>query len=85
MKKHRGVKVLLWIVIVILAIVIFALIFMRAYPVFGGRPTSVDREDYAKRAEGYFDGKKFYYPSEWELTGITEDKRVLRQHRTTRG
>lgn len=79
LKNHKVVKVLLWIIIVILAIVIFALIFMRAYPVFGGRPTSADREDYAKRAEGYFDGKKFYYPSEWELTGITEDKRVSKK------
>ena len=76
LKNHKVVKVLLWIVIVILAIVIFALIFMRVYPVFGGRPTSADREDYIKRADGYFDGKHFNYPSEWELAGVSADNRV---------
>ena len=67
---------MLWIVIIILAIMAFVLIFMRAYPEFGGRPTKADREDYAKRAEEYFDGKHFSYPSEWELEGVSADNRV---------
>lgn len=75
-RKHKVVRVLLWVIIVVAAVVIFALIFMRAYPVFGGRPTAEDREDYTKRAEGYFDGKHFNYPKEWELEGIPTDVRV---------
>ncbi len=67
---------MLWTVIIILSIIVFALIFMRAYPVFGGRPTQADREDYAERAEGYFDGKHFNYPSEWVLKGVSADNRV---------
>lgn len=76
LKNHRIVRIMLWTIIVIAALIGFALIFMRAYPVFGGRPTKADREDYAKRAEGYFDGKKFYYPSEWEIEGVNADNRV---------
>lgn len=62
LKKYRIVRIMLWTVIVIVALIGFALIFMRAYHVFGGRPTKADREDYAKQAYGYFDGKHFYYP-----------------------
>lgn len=53
LKNHKVVKVLLWIVIIVLTVVVFALIFMRAYPVFGGRPTSADRKDYAKTLRDY--------------------------------
>ena len=63
MKIFKAVKVLLWIFIVVFVIVLFAFVFMRAYPQFGGRPDKADREDYAKRAIGYFDSKKFSYPS----------------------
>ena len=73
---------MLWIVIIILAIMAFVLIFMRAYPEFGGRPTKADREDYAKRAEEYFDGKHFSYPSEWELEGVSADNRVSKKATT---
>ena len=75
-KTHKAVRVMLWIIIIIIAIIVFALIFMRAYPVFGGRPTKADHEDYIKRAEGYFDGKHFSYPSEWDLEGVSADNRV---------
>lgn len=78
-KEHKAMRVLLYIVIIILAITIIALIFMRAYPGFGGRPTSKDLEDYAKRADGCFDGKHFNYPKEWELEGITADNRVSKK------
>lgn len=73
---------MLWIVIIILAIMAFVLIFMRAYPEFGGRPTKADREDYAKRAEEYFDGKHFSYPSECELEGVSADNRVSKKATT---
>ena len=71
LKNHKGVRILLWIVIVILAVIVIALFFMRVYPVFGGRPTAKDRADYKSRAAEYFDGKHFHYPSEWELEVIT--------------
>ena len=75
-KKHRGVRVLLTVLIVILCIIAFALIFMRVYPEFGGRPSRSDRKDYSARAEGYYDVKHFDYPSKWVLEGINSDNRV---------
>ena len=76
LKKHKVVKGMLWILITILAIIIFAIVVMRAYPVFGGRPTRADRRDYAERAGDCFNGKTFNYPSEWELEGLSADNRV---------
>lgn len=74
---------MLWTVIIIAVLIGFVLIFMRAYPVFGDRPTKADRENYVKLAEGYFDGKHFYYPSEWELAGVSVDNRVSARGNTT--
>lgn len=82
MKIFKAVKVLLWIFIVVFVIALFAFVFMRAYPQFGGRPDKADREDYAKRAIGYFDSKKFSYPSKWVIDGVSEDKRVSEKSTT---
>lgn len=76
LRIHRGVRIMFWIIAVVIVMIVSAVVFMRVYPAFGGRPNKTDREDYAKRANGYFDGKHFYYPSEWELTGIEDDQRV---------
>ena len=76
LKRHKFLRVIFWLFIICLFIYIAARIVMRVYPAFGGRATRTDRSDYERRAEGYFDGKKFYYPSEWELEGLTEDIRV---------
>ncbi len=76
LKKYKAVRILLWIIAVIAALVIFAFIFMRAFPAFGGRPSKADRADYAKRADGYFDGEHFIYPAKWELAGVSSDNRV---------
>ncbi|MBR1737171.1 MAG: MBL fold metallo-hydrolase [Firmicutes bacterium] len=65
-----------WIIVVILAVIISAVIFMRVYPVFGSRPEETDLKDYAERAQGYFDGKVFEYPSEWEIDGVSSDNRI---------
>ena len=67
---------MLWIFIIILAVIAAALIFMRVYPEFGGRPTKADRRNYSERAGEYFDGRHFNYPSEWELAGLSADNRV---------
>lgn len=75
-RKHRLLRIFFWLIVIIMAIILFALVFMRIYPEFGGRPTNSDRADYAERADGYFDGKHFNYPSEWELEGISADNRV---------
>lgn len=75
-KKHMLVRILFWIVVVIVSIIVIALIFMRAYPTFGGRPTRADRKDYEKRAGGYYDGKVFTYPEEWVIDGVSDDVRV---------
>ncbi len=75
-KKFKVVKILLWIIFIVIFLILFAKIFMRAYPAFGSRPTKADREDYAKRAENYFDGKYFTYPAEWELPGVPSNNKV---------
>ena len=67
------------VVVIIIAVIAFALIFMRACPVFGGRPTSSDRKDYAARADGYFDGRHFNYPTEWELDGVSANNKVSKK------
>lgn len=69
-------RILLWIAAAVLGIVIAVAAFLRLYPQFGGRPGRSDRADYAKRAAGYFDGKHFVYPSEWNLPGAAENRKV---------
>ena len=75
-REHKALRILIKIVIAVIVIIAAVLIFMGTYPVFGGRPTKSDRKDYEKRAKGYFDGKHFNYPSEWELEGLSSDDRV---------
>ncbi len=79
LKKHRGVRALLWIVLLAAALILGIFVFLRSDPVFGGRPTKADREDYARRAAGYFDGESFRYPDAWKLAGADEDRRVSRK------
>lgn len=60
------------------AIALFVLavrLFLRLHPVFGGRTTAADRADYLARAAGYFDGSQFFYPAEWVLSGVPENRK----------
>ena len=50
--------------------------FLYSFAPFGAGPSKADREDYARRATGYFDGKTFYYPAEWAIEGVDADNRV---------
>ena len=83
LKRHKVVrgflKVLFRICIVVLLINVFTLIFMHVYPSFGARTTKSDRGDYKRRADGYFDGEEFYYPSEWKIEGVKENNKVSKK------
>ena len=75
-RKYRIMRILFWTLLVVLLLIVFVTLFIRIYPSFGGRPSKADREDYQKRAAGYFDGVRFRYPAEWEISGVAEDVRA---------
>ena len=69
-KKQFLMRIFVWIVVGVIALILFARLFMRVYPEFGGRPNAADRADYLKRAGAYEDGERFFYPEEWKQPGI---------------
>lgn len=68
------VKVLI-VLKVILIFIIVVMIFIYINPVFGGRASRKDKEDYKKRAENYIKGK-FVYPAQYILKGESYDNSV---------
>ena len=80
LEKHRVIRVILVIGIVLLLLIAAVLIFLRVHPVFGARPDGTDRADYEKRAQGYFDGKRFYYPDKWAISGVSSDERISQKN-----
>lgn len=75
-RNYKAVRILVKILIILIILFLAVIIFVRLHPVFGSIPEKADRENYTKRAEGYFDGTKFSYPSDWELTGVDENKQI---------
>ena len=65
-------KVLVWLIASVCAVVKGAVLFLKLYPGFGGRPDNADKEEYAKRAVN-FSGEGFVYPAEYKLGGLTEN------------
>jgi len=61
-KKHILMRILIYLVLGVIALILFARVFMRVYPEFVGRPTRADRADYLKRAGAYYDGERFFLP-----------------------
>ena len=59
-RRKRWKGVLLAVLLVGAAVMAF----LYSFAPFGAGPSKADREDYARRATGYFDGKTFYYPAE---------------------
>lgn len=49
--------------------------FFRLYPAFGGKVTDEDRESYKSRCR-YMKGKKFIYPDEWKMDGLSTNEKV---------
>lgn len=52
--------------IIILVIVVLIFLVLKLYPPLGATPSKKDKEDYAKRAENYKDGK-FYNESDYQM------------------
>lgn len=75
-KKQFLMRIFVWIVVGVIALILFARLFMRVYPEFGGRPNAADRADYLKRAGAYYDGERFFYPEEWKQPGIPVNQKV---------
>ena len=75
-KKHILMRILIYLVLGVIALILFARVFMRVYPEFGGRPTRADRADYLKGAGAYYDGERFFYPEEWKLPGVPVNQKV---------
>lgn len=82
--KQMLLKVLVGVVIFIIVLTVVALVFMRAYPEFGARPNKADKKNYAERAQGYYDGKVFSYPSEWLKDSMTTNDQVSTKERIPR-
>ena len=65
---HIGIGIALFIV----AVTLFAFIFLRAWKPFGGRASAEDRKDYAKRASN-FDGKKFHNEKDFSVLSMKKN------------
>ena len=75
-QSHRWARILLRVVVVLFilmaAIAVFAALFLRLWPAFGGSPDREDRERYALRADNYADGA-FFNPGEFSVMTRTVD------------
>ena len=59
--------------IVLACLLTAAILFLKLWPAFGGRASAEDRQDYARRAENYRDGK-FYNDGDFEIVRKTDKK-----------
>lgn len=83
-KRSVVVKVLLIILAVIALIVVAVALYLSLNPVFGGKASEEDRENYSKRADNFADDK-FSYPENWELSGLSEDEIVSEKKTSPEG
>ncbi len=76
LKTHRGAKIalciLLALLIFIVVIVLIALLFINFYPSFGGNASRAKKEEYALRAQNYYDGA-FHNVGEFSLMTEADD------------
>ncbi len=76
LKTHRWARILLCILLGLLIFIILllsaALLFLNFYPPFGGSASKEKREEYALRAENYFDGA-FHNTGTFTLMTETDD------------
>lgn len=81
MKRGQRLLRMLWVFPGIVAVLALAvLLFFLLNPVFGGKASKEQREDYAKRAANYVDGR-FTYPEEYIEEGLAEDIRISTKER----
>lgn len=73
--KYRMVRIMFHIVTAVAITIAAVMLFLKLNPVFGGNISKTDKADYEKRAANYSNGN-FFYPEEYELPGLSEDKRV---------
>lgn len=78
---RRVIRVLLWLLIIAAFIAAAALIFVKAYPAFGGRPGKADIAAYSARAVN-MKGGAFIYPDEYLLPGRDSNEIVSRKGKT---
>lgn len=78
-KNHLTVRILMYFLIVILAIVLSVFLYLKLNLVFGGRASKKEKSDYAKCAENYVDGKFSEAGMDIQITlfKIMEDKAYL--------
>lgn len=84
MRKFYETHTLIQIITKILSITVVLIacikIFHRIYPEFGAGVTKKDRKNYKKRTTSdYYNGFRFFYPTEWKRTGLTEDNRISKK------
>lgn len=73
LKNHKWLKRILILMIVLACLLTAAVLFLKLWPAFGGRASAEDRQDYARRAENYWDGK-FYNDGDFEIVRKTDKK-----------
>lgn len=70
-KKHKWIKVVGILFVILLLLLLAALLFLKLWPAFGGRASAEDRKDYEARAENYRDGR-FYNDGDFQIVRETE-------------
>ena len=60
------------IVALVVAIILFALVFLKLWKPFGGKASKLDRKNYAERAENY-DGKKFHNLEDFSVMSMSKN------------
>lgn len=73
LKSHRWVKAGIIFIFIVASLLAAAVLFLKLWPAFGGRASAEDRENYARRAQNYRDGK-FYNDGDFEIVRKTEKK-----------
>lgn len=68
MKKGNTIKMVIFAgCVIVLTISLFAILFLRFWPAFGGRASTEDQLDYAVRAENFREGK-FFNGEDFQIT-----------------
>lgn len=77
-KSHKWMRRGIYVIAVVGCLLVAAVLFLKLWPAFGGRADMEDRQDYARRAENYHDGK-FYNDGDFEIVRETDrtDENIL--------
>lgn len=75
-RKHRVVRILARILAVIVILIGIVIIFLNCWPAFGGKASKEDKQEYAKRASNYVNGK---FQNEGEFSVMTKKEGAVNQ------